>query len=111
MRIDHRALENVSVGYNNDSPMYKVHDRTSTNDNKSSSVSCCEKMQSNPPSYKVENTNEESKSSDNFENVYNETQKFQSTGSDNNAEGGINSVHRYNTLILRPNVKVARIRQ
>ena len=45
MNIDQIALEFFSVEYNDDSPRYKIHDRTSSN--KSPEVTCCKK--NNPP--------------------------------------------------------------
>ena len=50
MNIDQRALENGSVGYNNDSSTYTIHYPTSTK--KSSDVSCCGK--DDPPLSMVE---------------------------------------------------------
>ena len=53
MNTDQRVLENCSVGYNNDSSTYRIHDEPNS-PNKSSEVSCCEK--NNPPSSMADDT-------------------------------------------------------
>ena len=67
MNIDQRALQDgssvVVVGYNNDSPTYRVL-HNSTIYSKRSEVICCEK--NNPPSSMVVGIDEGSKSSDRF---------------------------------------------
>ena len=59
MKIDQRALENGSVGHNNDRITYVIHNPT----NKRSRISCCEK--NNPPSsIVVDDIDKGSKTSD-----------------------------------------------
>ena len=66
MDNDLRALENDSARYNNDSPTYRIHERTSIC--KSSDISCCEKA--NPASSMVNNFEKGNEYLDDLENVY-----------------------------------------
>ena len=67
MKIDQRALENGSVGHNNDSPTYVIHNPTTQSTNTRSEVSCSE--ENNPPSFMmVDDIDKGSKISDDLEN-------------------------------------------
>ena len=114
MSIDHRALENGSVGYNEDIPAYRIHNPTSTN--KSSDVSCCEKnntlssmvdstkkssevsccKKNNTSSSMVDDIDKGSKSSDDLDNVYDGIHSLEPTRSDN--VGDDHSVNQDDTL-------------
>ena len=63
MKVDYRVLGNGSVGHNNDSPTYVIHNPTTKSTNKRSKVSCCEE---NDPilSILVDDFDKGSKSSD-----------------------------------------------
>ena len=112
MNLDQRALGNgTTVGHNNDSPTYGIHNRTvGSSASKRSEVSRCEK--NNPPSSMmvVDGIDEGSKSSDDLENEYDEIQNLETTGSDNVGDDDALK-NQDDTLTLRFTEKVIKILQ
>ena len=64
-----KCLGNGSVGHNNDSPTYAIHNSTTKSTSKMSEVSYCEKNNS-PSPLVVDDVNKGSNNSDDLENEY-----------------------------------------
>ena len=91
--------EGVLVGYNNDSPTYRIYDTTSKIVS-SRNVTFIECVESNTSSM-VDDIDEGSISSDDLENnVYDGIQNLESTTLDN-VEGSHGPVRQYNRMALR----------
>ena len=97
INIDQRIWENSSVGHNNDSPTYVIHNHTTKTSSKRSELSCCEKKKP-PSSIVVDDINKRSKSSDHLENICDGIKNVKTTDSDN---VGDDDVNRGDTLTLR----------
>ena len=103
-KLDQRAWEGVLVGYNNDSPTYRIYYDTNSKIVSSRNVTFIECVESNTPSM-VDDIDEGSKSSDDLENnVYDGIQNLESTTLDN-VEGSHGPVRQYNRMILRASRK------
>ena len=104
-KLDQRAWEGVLllVGYNNDSPTYRMYDNTNGKIVSSRNVTLIECVDSSTPSM-VDDIGEGSKSYDDLENVYNGIQNLKSTTLDN-VEGSHGPVHQYNRMTLRSSRK------
>ena len=83
-KLDQRSWAYVLVGYNNDSPTYRLLDSTNGKIVRSRNVTFIEQVQSNTPSTIIVDDNDERRmNSDDLENVYDGITSLESTDSDN----------------------------
>ena len=102
-KLDQKAWEGVLVGYNNDSPTYRIYGNTNGKIVSSRNVAFIECVESNTPSM-FDDIDEGSKRSDDLENVYYRIQNLESTTLDN-VEGSHGPVHQHNRMSLRSSRK------
>ena len=100
-KLDQRAWEGVLVGYNNDSPTYRIYGNANGKIGSSRNVTSIECVESNTPSM-VDDIDEGSRSSDDLENVYqyDRIRNLESTTLDD-VEGSHCPVHQYNRMTLQ----------
>ena len=110
-KLEQRAWEGVLVGYNNDSPTYRIYYNTNSKIVSSRSVKFIECVESNTPSMVDDIVGEGRKNYDDLEkNVYDGIQNLELTTLDS-VEGSHGPVHQYNRMTLVVVVVVSHIQR